>query len=102
MSKELFVTKTSLWFLAVFSDCSTLDSVYTRSSEYGSPDGDTTNLDSGDKRSGALGVAGGDATPTLEVQESVFYQMPELVEIVIIIALDLAVLLGSNDHAHAY
>lgn len=47
-----------------------------------------------------FGVARGDAAPALQVQKRIFHQMPAFVQVLIVRALDGAVLAWGNDHAH--
>ncbi|OAM87423.1 hypothetical protein AW736_22915 [Termitidicoccus mucosus] len=51
-----------------------------------SPEKRTTELNGGQKGSGALGITSGDAAPLLEPKEGILYQMPQFVEVGIILA----------------
>ena len=45
-------------------------------------------------------VAGGNASPAFEVEEGIFDQVAQFVEIPVVIALDFAVFPGRYDHLH--
>ena len=50
---------------------------------------------------GALGVARGDAAPLLEFQEDVFHQMPQFVDVIVVLAGFFAITSWRNNHLHA-
>jgi len=77
-----------------------LGSVYARSRKNIKPKLDTSNLNSGDKRRGVLSVPGGDTAPTFQVQEGVFNQVAQTIQIYIIITLDFAVFLWRYHDFH--
>lgn len=54
-------------------------------------------MDEGEEGRGSLCVSGCNAPPSLEVEEGVFHQVAELVEVLIVRALDIPVLSG-RDH----
>jgi len=66
-----------------------------------SPESDAADLDGGQEGSGVFGVAGGNAPPTLEVEEGIFDQMTQFVEIPVVFPLDFAVLPGRDHRRHA-
>jgi hypothetical protein len=57
-------------------------------------------LNGGEERRGPLGVTGGNPTPAFKVQHGVLHQMTKLIEILVIVSLDKAVLLRRNDWYH--
>ncbi len=57
-------------------------------------------MDGSEERGGVFGVAGSNATPALEFQESVFDKVAQFVEILVIGSLLFAVLFGRNDRLH--
>ena len=58
-------------------------------------------MDSSHEGGGVFGVSCCDAPPSFEVEEGVFDQMPDFVEVFVILALMLAVLFRRNDGGHA-
>ena len=58
-------------------------------------------MDGGEKRGGIFGVARGDAAPTLQFLESVFHQMPLFVDVMIVLALDFAILFRRDHSLHS-
>jgi hypothetical protein len=57
-------------------------------------------LHDGQIRGGSLGVPGGDASPAFEVENGVFNQMTQFVEVSVIVALDESVLSGWDYGVH--
>ena len=57
-------------------------------------------MDGGEEGGGVFGVAGRDATPAFEVQKSIFDQMPQLVQILVIRPLGCAVFLRRDNGVH--
>ena len=57
-------------------------------------------MDSGEEGGGIFGVACGDAAPAFEVQKSIFDQMPQLVQILVIRPLGCAVFLRRDNGVH--
>jgi len=66
-----------------------------------SPNGHTTDVNSGQKRRSILCIPGGNAAPLLQSQKCIFNKMPQLVKVLVIFTLDLAVALRRNDYRHA-
>ena len=58
-------------------------------------------MDCGEEGSGVFGVAGRDAAPAFQVEESVLDEMSQLVQILVIWPLYRAVFLRRDDHVHA-
>jgi hypothetical protein len=58
-------------------------------------------LDGGEEGSGIFRVAGGNAPPAFEVEEGIFHQMTQLVEIPVVFPLDFAVFPGRYHRFHA-
>ena len=58
-------------------------------------------MDGGEERGGMFGISGGDTAPTLEMQESIFNQVSEFIQVTVESALHLAILLGRNHDLHA-
>ena len=65
------------------------------------PDSNTANVDGGEERSGMFGVSGSNTAPTLEMQEGIFDQVAEFIQVAVVFALHLAILLGRNYDLHA-
>ena len=57
-------------------------------------------MDGGEEGGGVFGVAGRDAAPAFEVQKSIFDQMPQLVQILVIRPLGCAVFLRRDNGVH--
>ena len=66
-----------------------------------SPKEEGANLDGGEEGGGSLGVARGDASPSLEVEEGVLHEAAPPVGLLVVVALHLAALHGRDDHLHA-
>jgi hypothetical protein len=58
-------------------------------------------VNSSEEGSRIFGIAGGDSAPTLEVQESVFNEMPNLIEIFVILSLDFTILFWRDNDVHS-
>ena len=65
------------------------------------PNCDASNLNGSDKGTGIFGVASSDAAPPLEVKESIFNQVAQLIKIPIVGALIFTVFLWWNNSLHA-
>lgn len=65
-----------------------------------SPESNTANLNGGEEGSGVFCVAGGDSPPALEMEESIFDQMTQFVEIPVIFSLNFAVFSGRYHRRH--
>ena len=70
------------------------------SSQDSCPECYASNLYSGDKRSGVFRIPRRNASPAFEVQEGVFHQLAQFVEVFVITALVFAVFLGRNHGCH--
>ena len=57
-------------------------------------------MDGGEEGGGVFGVACRDATPAFEVEEGIFDQMPQLVQILVVMPLSCAVFLRWDDGVH--
>lgn len=64
------------------------------------PKSDAPDLDGGEERGRVFGVSGGDAAPALEVQERVFNQMPQFVQVFVVRPLGRAVFARRNHRRH--
>lgn len=65
------------------------------------PNGNTTDLDSSDERSGVFSVACTNTAPPFEKQKSILNEMAEFVEIFIVFAQKFSVFPWRNDRRHA-
>lgn len=60
------------------------------------PQGEASDLDDGEERGQILGVACCDAAPLLDVQEGVLHQVSQAIEMLVVMALDLAIFARRN------
>ena len=58
-------------------------------------------MDGGEEGRGVFGVPGGDASPTLEIQERILDEMPGFVEILVVFPHHLTVLFRRDHWLHA-
>ncbi len=58
-------------------------------------------MNSSKEGSRIFGIAGDDSVPTLEVQEGVFNERANLIEIFVILSLDFTILLWRNNNVHS-
>ena len=58
-------------------------------------------MDGGEEGSCVFGIAGGDAAPTLEMEECIFNQMAQAVEIFVVFSLHFAIPFRWDDRLHA-
>ena len=65
------------------------------------PQGKAPNLDGCEKRGRVFGVAGNDSAPTLEVEKSVFHQVPQCIKGLVILPLLFAILARRNLGVHS-
>ena len=65
------------------------------------PNGNTTDLDGGDKRSKIFSVARRNTAPSFEEQESILNEMAEFVEIFVVFPQKFSVFPWRNDRRHA-
>ena len=54
-----------------------------------------------EKGRGVFGIAGGNAAPALEMKDGVLHQVAQLVEVLIVVTPDQAMLSGRYDRSHA-
>lgn len=71
------------------------------SSQDREPEGNATDVNGGKEGSGILSEASGNASPTLEVEEGVFDQMAQFIEVTVVFALNEAVFPGRDNRRHA-
>jgi hypothetical protein len=58
-------------------------------------------MDGSEEGSAVFGVARGNSTPSFQVQEGILNQMPQLIQVAIVLALYLAAAAGWYDRFHA-
>lgn len=78
-----------------------LNSVYTRSSQNSTPNSNATNLHCSQKRCCSFGISSSNASPTFQVQKSIFHQMTKPIQVTVILPLLLAISLSWNDDIHS-
>lgn len=59
-------------------------------------------MDGGEKRGSVLGVSCGNPTPLFQLEKGVFHQVPEFVEVFVVLPLVCAISLGRNDYLHLF
>ena len=96
--------RVSLWVakcmeLAEFSCI--LNSVYTRSGQNSTPNSNATNLHSSQKRCCSFCISSSNASPTFQVQKSIFHQMTKPIQVTVILPLLLAISFSRNDDIHS-
>mgnify|MGYP007016278338 CR=1 FL=1 len=79
----------------------TLNSVYTRSGQNSTPNSNATNLHSSQKRCCSFCISSSNASPTFQVQKSIFHQMTKPIQVTVILPLLLAISLSWNDDIHS-
>ena len=79
----------------------TLNSVYTRSGQNSTPNSNATNLHSSQKRCCSFCISSSNASPTFQVQKSIFHQMTKPIQVTVILPLLLAISLSRNDDIHS-
>ena len=82
-----------LWF--------SLNSVYTRSGQNSTPNSNATNLHSSQKRCCSFCISSSNASPTFQVQKSIFHQMTKPIQVTVILPLLLAISFSRNDDIHS-
>ena len=80
---------------------SALNSVYTRSGQNGTPNSNATNLHSSQKRCCSFCISSSNASPTFQVQKSIFHQMTKPIQVTVILPLLLAISFSRNDDIHS-
>ena len=78
-----------------------LNSVYTRSGQNGTPNSNATNLHSSQKRCCSFCISSSNASPTFQVQKSIFHQMTKPIQVTVILPLLLAISFSRNDDIHS-
>ena len=81
--------------------CYFLNSVYTRSGQNSTPNGNATNLHSSQKRCCSFCISSSNASPTFQVQKSIFHQMTKPIQVTVILPLLLAISFSRNDDIHS-
>ena len=81
--------------------CSILNSVYTRSGQNSTPNSNATNLHSSQKRCCSFCISSSNASPTFQVQKSIFHQMTKPIQVTVILPLLLAISFSRNDDIHS-
>ena len=79
----------------------TLSSVYTRSGQNSTPNSNATNLHSSQKRCCSFCISSSNASPTFQVQKSIFHQMTKPIQVTVILPLLLAISFSRNDDIHS-
>lgn len=80
---------------------SLLNSVYTRSGQNSTPNSNATNLHSSQKRCCSFCISSSNASPTFQVQKSIFHQMTKPIQVTVILPLLLAISFSRNDDIHS-
>ena len=78
-----------------------LNSVYTRSGQNSTPTSNATNLHSSQKRCCSFCISSSNASPTFQVQKSIFHQMTKPIQVTVILPLLLAISFSRNDDIHS-
>ena len=78
-----------------------LNSVYTRSGQSSTPNSNATNLHSSQKRCCSFCISSSNASPTFQVQKSIFHQMTKPIQVTVILPLLLAISFSRNDDIHS-
>ena len=78
-----------------------LSSVYTRSGQNSTPNSNATNLHSSQKRCCSFCISSSNASPTFQVQKSIFHQMTKPIQVTVILPLLLAISFSRNDDIHS-
>ena len=78
-----------------------VNSVYTRSGQNSTPNSNATNLHSSQKRCCSFCISSSNASPTFQVQKSIFHQMTKPIQVTVILPLLLAISLSWNDDIHS-
>ena len=81
--------------------CKVLNSVYTRSGQNSTPNSNATNLHSSQKRCCSFCISSSNASPTFQVQKSIFHQMTKPIQVTVILPLLLAISFSRNDDIHS-
>ena len=95
-AEESYITPT-----AVIKQINLLNSVYTRSGQNSTPNSNATNLHSSQKRCCSFCISSSNASPTFQVQKSIFHQMTKPIQVTVILPLLLAISFSRNDDIHS-
>ena len=87
--------------LALEKGLTILNSVYTRSGQNSTPNSNATNLHSSQKRCCSFCISSSNASPTFQVQKSIFHQMTKPIQVTVILPLLLAISFSRNDDIHS-
>ena len=99
--KAASVTEFDNKIAAVKEKIAKLNSVYTRSGQNSTPNSNATNLHSSQKRCCSFCISSSNASPTFQVQKSIFHQMTKPIQVTVILPLLLAISLSWNDDIHS-
>lgn len=83
------------------NNAASLNSVYTRSGQNSTPNSNATNLHSSQKRCCSFWISSSNASPTFQVQKSIFHQMTKPIQVTVILPLLLAISFSRNDDIHS-
>ena len=86
---------------SLFPKTNHLNSVYTRSSQNSTTNSNATNLHSSQKRCCSFCISSSNASPTFQVQKSIFHQMTKPIQVTVILPLLLAISFSRNDDIHS-
>lgn len=87
--------------VALYINFLQLNSVYTRSGQNSTPNSNATNLHSSQKRCCSFCISSSNASPTFQVQKSIFHQMTKPIQVTVILPLLLAISFSRNDDIHS-
>lgn len=90
-----------LYDLELYNKNNELNSVYTRSGQNSTPNSNATNLHSSQKRCCSFCISSSNASPTFQVQKSIFHQMTKPIQVTVILPLLLAISFSRNDDIHS-
>lgn len=95
------MTAIGLGLLVLFFAVGVVNSVYTRSGQNSTPNSNATNLHSSQKRCCSFCISSSNASPTFQVQKSIFHQMTKPIQVTVILPLLLAISFSRNDDIHS-
>ena len=98
---SLSYTITPSWKIPSDKIAYILNSVYTRSGQNSTPNSNATNLHSSQKRCCSFCISSSNASPTFQVQKSIFHQMTKPIQVTVILPLLLAISFSRNDDIHS-
>lgn len=100
-AEELAVIEQKMSQLGTSNREAYLNSVYTRSGQNSTPNSNATNLHSSQKRCCSFCISSSNASPTFQVQKSIFHQMTKPIQVTVILPLLLAISFSRNDDIHS-